>query len=69
MKIGCVSWAFSSPEIKGIEEVIHRISTLGFEGIELIAMGDMFNKYYTHEKIRELKELIISNGLELSQFV
>jgi len=52
------------------EDAIRRIAKLGFKGIELIAWDrKVLDEYYTQKKIRELKELMGSSGLELTEFV
>lgn len=68
MKFGASSWPFQwDPPY---EDVIKRISDLGFKAIELIAWNDDFLKgYYSSAKVKELKKIIIGEGLELSQFV
>jgi len=72
MKIGCVGWAWQAPppaEFKGFEEPIKRAAALGFEGIELIGNRETLRSYYTPERIKKLRELIQSYGLELTEFV
>jgi len=68
LKIGCTVWPvrWSPP----YDEAIKRIARLGFKGIELIAWDKKaLDNYYTRTKIKELKELIVSSGLELTEFV
>jgi len=68
LKIGCCVWPlrWSVP----YEGAIKRIARLGFKGIELVAWDrKTLDEYYTKKKIKELKELIESLGLELTEFV
>ncbi|NAS13303.1 sugar phosphate isomerase/epimerase family protein [Poritiphilus flavus] len=68
MKFGASSWPFQwDPPY---ENVIKRISGLGFKAIELIAWNPGFLKdYYTTSKVKELRAILSGEGLELSQFV
>ena len=68
MKFGAASWPFQwDPPY---EDAIRRISSLGFEAVELIAWDkDFLENYYTPAKIKELREVLASEGVELSQFV
>ena len=68
MKFGASSWPFQwDPPY---ENVIKRISSLGFKAIELIAWNKNFlEEYYSLSKTRELRKIIEGEGLELSQFV
>lgn len=68
LKVGCTAWPVRwSPPYEG---AVKRIAKLGFKGIELIAWDrKTLDEYYTRSKIRELKELIESSGLELTEFV
>ena len=68
MKFGASSWPFQwDPPY---EDVIKRISGLGFKAIELIAWNsDFLHDYYVPSKVEELKNSIVGEGLELSQFV
>ncbi len=68
MKFGASSWPFQwDPPY---ENVIKRISSLGFKAIELIAWnGDFLDNYYTPSKVKELRKILAGEGLELSQFV
>jgi sugar phosphate isomerase/epimerase len=51
------------------QEAIKRIAGLGFEGVELIAWTkDVLTDYYTPGQIRELTDLIRSEGLVLTNF-
>jgi len=68
LKLGCTVWPvrWAPP----YENAVKRIAKLGFRGIELIAWDkDVLDEYYTQKKIKELKELIDSSGLELTEFV
>lgn len=68
MKFGASVWPFKweAP----YEDTIVRIAKLGFQAVELIAWDrEALDEYYTPGKIKELKDIIISEGLELSQFV
>ncbi len=68
LKLGCTVWPvrWAPP----YEDAIRRITELGFKGIELIAWNNkVLDEYYTRKRIRELKELIGSSGLELTEFV
>lgn len=68
MKFGAASWPFQwDPPY---EEAIRRIASLEFKAVELIAWDeDFLERYYTPAKIRELKEVLAGEGVELSQFV
>lgn len=68
MKIGASIWPFKwSPPYEG---AIARIAKLGFKAIELIAWDrDTLDQYYTPAKVRELRNIIADEGLELSEFV
>jgi sugar phosphate isomerase/epimerase len=51
------------------QEAIKRIAGLGLQGVELIAWSkDVLTDYYTPGQIRELKDLIASEGLVLTNF-
>jgi sugar phosphate isomerase/epimerase len=68
MKFGASVWPFKwdTP----YEEAIPRIARLGFRAIELIAWDrNTLETYYTPERVRELRNIIASEGLELSEFV
>jgi sugar phosphate isomerase/epimerase len=50
-------------------ESIKRIAGLGLQGVELIAWSkEVLTDYYTPGQIRELKDLIASEGLSLTNF-
>lgn len=68
MKFGAPVWPFKweAP----YEKTIVRISELGFDAVELIAWDrDVLNDYYTDEKVEEIREILNSEELELSQLV
>jgi len=68
MKFGASIWPFKwdTP----YEETIPRIAKLGFKAIELIAWDrTILDEYYTPTRIKELRGIIESEGLELSEFV
>ncbi len=72
LKIGCVGWAWQAPppsEFGGFEEPIRKVAALGFEGIELIGNRETLRDYYTPKRVRNLREMIRSCGLELTEFV
>jgi sugar phosphate isomerase/epimerase len=51
------------------DAVIRRIAGLGFEGVELIGWSaESLNEYYTPGEIRNLRDLISSEGLRLTNF-
>ena len=68
MKIGCAVWPVRwSPPYEG---AVRRIAGVGFKGIELIAWERrVLDEYYTRMKIKELRALMNSSGLELTEFV
>lgn len=70
MKLGCAVWCFTAPQYQApYEPAIHTIGKMGFDTIELIAHNQKdVDVYYTNEKIRELRHLIASYGMEISQF-
>src|SRR4051794_830088 len=68
MKFGASIWPFKwdTP----YEETIPRIARLGFKAIELIAWDRaVLDEYYTPTRIKELRNIIAAEGLELSEFV
>ncbi|MEM1582707.1 MAG: sugar phosphate isomerase/epimerase [Candidatus Bathyarchaeia archaeon] len=68
MRFGCCVWTicWKAP----YEDAIKRIARLGFKGVELIAWDKKtLDEYYTPKKIRELKELVSSLGMEITEFV
>ena len=68
MRVGCTVWPVRwSPPYEG---AVKRIAKLGFKCVELIAWDrKTLDRYYTTKKIKELKELMDSLGLELTEFV
>lgn len=68
MKFGASIWPFrwDTP----YDEAIRRIAALGFKAIELIAWNrEVLDSYYTPQEIKKLRDVIASEGLELSEFV
>lgn len=68
MKFGCCVWTicWKAP----YEDAIKRIARLGFKGVELIAWDrKTLDEYYTPRKIRELRELVSSLGMEITEFI
>lgn len=70
MKIGCAAWCFTAPHYQApYEPAIQTIGNMGFDAIELIAHNhNDVEVYYTKEKIKELRQLINSYNMEISQF-
>ena len=67
MKFGASVWPFRwDPPY---DDEVRRIAKLGFKAVELIVWNEEFLEYYTPQKIRELRDLVASEGLEISQFV
>lgn len=68
MKFGASSWPFQwDPPY---EDCIRRVAAQGFKAIELIGWNEEFlNGYYTPDKVSELKDCLVQEQLELSQFV
>jgi sugar phosphate isomerase/epimerase len=71
MKLGCCAWNFTHPHYEApYEDAIRSVGELGFEGVELIVFTqEDLEHYYTAAKIRELRGLIASFGMEVSEFV
>jgi len=68
MKFGASIWPFKwdTP----YEETIPRIAKLGFKAIELIAWDQtILNEYYTPQRIKELRNIVAGEGMEISEFV
>lgn len=68
MKFGAAIWPFKweTP----YEATIPRIARLGFKAIELIAWDrQTLDDYYTPRRIGELRDIVASEGLEISEFV
>ncbi len=70
MKLGCASWCFTAPHYQApYEPAIRTVGELGFQAIEMIAHNEKDVKvYYTAEKIKELRKLINSYHMEISEF-
>jgi sugar phosphate isomerase/epimerase len=67
MKIGASVWPFKwDPPY---DAVIPRIAKLGYKAIELIAWDESDLEYYSPQMIKELRSMMDSEGLELSEFV
>lgn len=71
MKLGCCSWNFTHPHYEApYDDAIRTVGELGFEGVEMIVFTQRdLDEYYTPEKIEELRRLIGSYQLEISEFV
>ena len=71
MKLGCAVGCFTYPHYNApYENAIKKIGDMGFQGVELIvAQNEDLDDYYTAEKIRTLKNLYSSYGMELTEFV
>lgn len=70
MYVGCTAWVFTAPRYNPpYEEAIARIGALGFDGIELILYDPAdLESYWTPRKIDEIKGLLQSHKLTLSEF-
>lgn len=68
MKLGAAVWPFQwQPPY---EDAVRRIAGLGFRAVELIAWDEeALARYYTPDRIRDLRSLIGDLGLKLSEFV
>lgn len=71
MKLGCCTWNFTHPHYEApYEDAVRAIGELGFQGVEMIVFTDKdLTEYYTPAKIRELRDLISSYHMEISEFV
>jgi len=71
MKIGCCCWNFTHPHYEApYDDAIRTVGELGFEGVEMIVFTKRdLDEYYTPRKIDELRRLIASYNLEISEFV
>jgi len=68
MKFGASVWPFKW--MTPYEKSISKIAQLGFSAVELIAWRrEVLDEYYTPQTIRDLRNIIDSEGLVLSQFV
>jgi len=68
MKFGAPVWPFQwDPPY---EDTVRRIAKLGFKAVELIAwQRDVFESYYTPQRVKDLRALMDDLGVELSEFV
>jgi sugar phosphate isomerase/epimerase len=67
MYFGAPVWPFQWHP--AYDQAIRRVAGLGCRGVELIAWTpDVLHDYYTPERIRELCDLITSEGLRLTNF-
>jgi len=68
MRFGAPVWPFKwKPPY---EDTVRRIAGLGFHAVELIAWDrETLEEYYTPQRIRDLRQLIGDEGLELSEMV
>ena len=67
MKFGAAIWPFQwDPPY---DEQVKRIASMGFKALELIVWNQASFDYYTPQKVKELRQLIDSEGMEVSQFV
>jgi sugar phosphate isomerase/epimerase len=71
MKLGCCAWNFTHPHYEApYEDAVRAVGELGFDGVELIVFTQQdLERYYTPATIRELRALIASYGMEISEFV
>jgi sugar phosphate isomerase/epimerase len=71
MKLGCCTWNFTHPHYEApYEDAVRTIGQLGFDGVEMIVFTQQdLDDYYTPSKIRELRSLIGSYDMEVSEFV
>ena len=69
MKIGCAVGCFTYPHYDPpYENAIRKIGELGFDGLELIvAEKEDLCQYYTPSRIKELRSMYESYGMELSE--
>lgn len=68
MKFGSTVWPFHWD--RPYEGALRRIAKLGLKGVELIAWDrKVLDEYYTPKRIKDLRELIASLGLELTEIV
>ena len=70
IKIGCAVWTFTEPAHNPpYEEAIQTVGELGFDGTELILRDfEDVEGYWTKSKIQEIKGLLASYQLNVSQF-
>lgn len=71
MKLGCCTWNFTHPHYEApYEDAVRAVGELGFQGIEMIVFTKKdLEEYYTPRKVEELRQLIRSQGLQISEFV
>jgi sugar phosphate isomerase/epimerase len=71
MKLGCCTWNFTHPHYEApYDDAVRTIGELGFDGVEMIVFTQQdLDDYYTPAKIRELRELIASYDMEVSELV
>lgn len=71
MKLGCAVGCFTYPHYNApYEDAIKKIGDLGFEGLELIAAeAEDLDRYYTANRMKELKNIYTGYGMELTEFV
>jgi sugar phosphate isomerase/epimerase len=71
VKLGCCTWNFTHPHYEApYDDSIHAIGELGFPGVELIVFTEKdLTDYYTPPKVKQLRELIRSYRMEISEFV
>ena len=71
MKLGCAVGCFTYPHYDApYENAVKTIGELGFQGVELIAaQKEDLEHYYTAETIQSLKDIYLSYGMELTEFV
>jgi len=71
MKVGCVSWCFHSFAAgTNPEEAIDLIGEIGFDGIDLIALGRAdLTDYWNDATLDRLKRQLERNHLAVAQFV
>ena len=69
MKIGCHVSALQKVRKAPYEEGVRNAASLGFDGVELIAMDrSELDEYYTEQRCSSLRKLASENGLTISQF-
>jgi sugar phosphate isomerase/epimerase len=71
MRLGCCVWNFTHPHYAPpYEDAVRAVGELGFDGVEMIVFSrEDLEGYFTPAKVRELRELIRSYGMESSEFV
>lgn len=69
MKVGCAVGCFTFPHYDPpYENAVQKIGELGFDGLEMIVAEkeDLFD-YYTPDRVKKLRSMYESYGMELSQ--